>query len=64
MWYYWENRLGMMPSCGTVFASSDEEAAKKIPDTAICLYRESDTSDGLPFVVLFRTPSDEYGKEG
>ena len=61
--YYWENSVGMSPDHGRVEAETDSEALQKMPKTAICLYRESDTPDGTPFVLVFSNPKPEVRKD-
>ncbi len=51
--YYYENPVGTRPDHGQFTAADDAEALAKMPVTAIFLYRESDTPDGTPFVVVY-----------
>lgn len=46
--YYWET----INSSGQFRAGSDQEALKKMPSDCLALYRESDTEDGLPFIMV------------
>lgn len=50
IWYYWESKT----SFGQFKASSDEEAKEKVSrfSSKSFLYRESETEDGTPFVVI------------
>jgi hypothetical protein len=57
MLYYWENPTGTHPDHGTIEAETDDEAIALMPKTAICLYHESDTTDGTPFVMVFEKPN-------
>lgn len=50
--YYWEGPVDS-PDCGRFGAKNDAEALAKMPKDSICLYRESNTKDGLPFVFLY-----------
>lgn len=51
--YYWEKPFGCRPDHGQFEAYHDQEALEKRPGKAILLYRESDTEDGMPFVILY-----------
>ncbi len=53
MIYYYEYPVGHHLDRGQLQAESDEEALKKMPKAVYYMYRESDTSDGLPFVVVY-----------
>ena len=57
--YYWEG-LGLNPSNhGQFEADSDEEALKlRNLDLTWCLYKESNTPDGTPFIMLYE--NDKY----
>jgi hypothetical protein len=47
--YYWESEY----SHGTFIANNDNEAIQMISDTtSITLYKESDTLDGTPFIII------------
>lgn len=50
--YYWEGQH--LERHGDFTAESDEEAIKRAEGILelVCLYRESDTEDGLPFIDL------------
>jgi hypothetical protein len=40
--------------CGELLlAANDEDALLKMPKDTICLYKESDTPDGLPFIFIY-----------
>jgi hypothetical protein len=49
-WYYWESET----SNGSFQAYSDDDARRRVMGIPkwLILYRESDTSNGLPFVQL------------
>lgn len=49
MIYYWETENAN----GRLRASSDEEALDNKPENCWVLYKESDTEDGLPFIILY-----------
>jgi hypothetical protein len=51
--YYWEKLFGCKPDHGQFKAYNDTEALEKRPVESILLYRESDTPDGRPFIVIF-----------
>ncbi len=53
--YYWEGRsLGRH---GLFQAKTDEEAIQRVPSDCILLYKESDTADGTPFIVVLENKS-------
>ena len=47
--YYWESANDY----GEYKAASDEVALKLMHENTILLYRESDTTDGMLFVILY-----------
>lgn len=51
-WYYWEEDG---PASGKFQASNDAEALQRVSKRSnlLCLYKESDTPDGTPFVMVF-----------
>lgn len=49
MIYYYELTHGF----GKLTASDDREALKKMPSNTILLYKESDTENGCPFIVVY-----------
>jgi hypothetical protein len=55
-YYYYEQEVGY----GEFKSVNDNEAKKRIPEfnskknPLLVLYRESDTLDGLPFVILYK----------
>jgi hypothetical protein len=46
--YYYETNNGQ----GEFKAQSNEEALKLMPPDTTCLYTESDTRNGLPFIIV------------
>ena len=46
--YFWETERG----CGEFLATTDDEARKRKPAGCLILYKESDTPDGMPFIIL------------
>ena len=52
--YYWETEN----SHGQYRAENDEKALEKMPKNCWILYKESDTKDGQPFIILY-----EYKEE-
>jgi hypothetical protein len=62
MIYYYELPWEENPDFGQFHADSDEEALEHLNRSypqAWCLYRESDTPDGNPFVMLYDHKKDE-----
>ena len=57
--YYFERLRG----CGRFSAKSDEEAKEQMPKDCILLYKESETTDGLPFIVVHDSKAKEAGHE-
>jgi hypothetical protein len=52
--YYWENPVGLSPDCGRLDAVNDDAALALMPETAICMYRENEsTEDGIPFIMVY-----------
>ncbi len=49
MIYYWETETGS----GSFYAASDEEALSRKPVGCWVLYKENNTPDGTPFIILF-----------
>ena len=52
--YYWENPVGKKPDHGRLVAEDDTEALRKTPKTAICAYKESESENGLPLVMIYK----------
>ena len=50
--YYWENQVGFSPEHGIIKAENDQEAITKLPQSALCMYKESDSEYGLPFIMV------------
>lgn len=49
--YYWE---GNGPTSGIFQAANDDEALQKISkQKLLCLYKESNTPDGTPFIMVW-----------
>lgn len=51
--YYYENEDGYSPLFGRFNVENDEIAKKLIPETTLILYKESETNDGTPFIVVY-----------
>lgn len=47
--YYYERPYGN----GSFEADNDEEAIKSMPRDTLILYKESDTKDGMPFIIVY-----------
>ena len=65
--YYWENPVGTFPDHGQFEAEDDATALRRMPKTALCLYKEfkptSETDNGLPFINSIKAFNYVY-KEG
>ena len=46
--YCWETMTGS----GSFPADSDEEALERVPKDYLIVYKEDDTTDGLPFIIV------------
>jgi hypothetical protein len=49
--YYWESDNN--DNRGQFQADTDQEAIEEMPKNTLILYKESDTVDGIPFIVVF-----------
>jgi hypothetical protein len=61
MKYYYESKTSLRG--GTLTQDNDEKAIENakalLGDKLLVLYRESDTKDGLPFIMIFPTGNDK-----
>lgn len=48
--YYWETEINH----GCFKESSDDSAVNCMPKSTVLLYKESNTKDGLPFIIIYR----------